>query len=46
VRKDRTNAAYDRDEMLADRRKIIELWGKFLRGYDAYNLVEMKRGAA
>jgi integrase len=45
-REDATQAAYDREEMLEDRRKAMERWSRFLSGEDADNVVPMKRGVA
>jgi integrase len=44
-REDATQAAYDREEMLEDRRKVMSNWAAFLSGVDS-NVVPIKRGAA
>jgi integrase len=44
-REDATQAAYDREEMLEDRRKVMSDWAAFLSGADS-NVVPIKRGAA
>jgi integrase len=42
-REDATQAAYDREEMLEDRRKVMARWALFLSGEDADNVVAFKR---
>ena len=42
-REDATQAAYDREEMLEDRRKVMERWASFLSGKDADNVVPLRR---
>ena len=43
-RKDATQAAYDREEMLEVRRPVMEQWASFLSGADS-NVVSLKQGA-
>jgi integrase len=38
--------AYDHEEMLKDRRKVMDRWAKFLSSASADNVVPIKRGAA
>ena len=45
-RKGAVEQAYDREEMLEDRREWMEKWAAFLGGADADNVVPIKRGAA
>ena len=42
-REDATQAAYDREEMLEDRRRVMARWASFLSGEDADNVVAFKR---
>jgi integrase len=44
-REDATQAAYDPEEMLEDRRKVMSDWAAFLSGADS-NVVPIKRGTA
>ena len=43
AREDATQAAYDREEMLEDRRKVMSDWAAFLSGADADNVVPLRR---
>jgi integrase len=45
-REDATQAAYDREEMLKDRRRVMERWATFLSGKTGDNVVPIKRGVA
>jgi integrase len=45
-RKDATQAAYDREEMLEARREVMERWATFLSGKTGDNVVPIKRGVA
>jgi integrase len=42
-RKDATQAAYDREEMLEQRRDAMERWASFLSGADTSNVVPLRR---
>ena len=42
-RNDPVLEAYDREEMLEDRRKVMERWASFLSGKDADNVVPLRR---
>jgi hypothetical protein len=44
-RKDATQAAYDREEMLEARRPVMEQWAAFLSGADS-NVVPLKQVTA
>lgn len=41
-REDATQAAYDREEMLEDRRKVMSDWAKFLSGEDSADVVPIR----
>jgi integrase len=41
-RKGAVEQAYDREEMLEDRRKVMERWAAFLRGADADNVIPLR----
>ena len=43
---DATQAAYDREEMLAARHVWMERWAQFLSGETSDNVVPLRRGAA
>ena len=45
-RKGAVEQAYDREEMLKDRREWMERWAAFVTGSDAGNVVPIKRGSA
>ena len=45
-REDATQAAYDREELVEERRELMEDWAKFLSGGDSADVVPIKRGAA